>query len=93
MAEPAGPADETIKVVCRVRPLNSTEEKAGSKFVLKFPSDETISCGVSRIKYLIIDLCFCLPVILHIADEHILQNYTFKLKLTLNCSCHWHLNT
>lgn len=47
MTEPAGPADETIKVVCRVRPLNSTEEKAGSKFVLKFPSDETISCGVS----------------------------------------------
>ncbi|XP_053373488.1 kinesin heavy chain-like isoform X2 [Mercenaria mercenaria] len=45
MAEPAGPADETIKVVCRVRPLNSSEEKAGSKFVLKFPSDETISCG------------------------------------------------
>lgn len=47
MAEPPSAADETIKVVCRVRPLNSTEEKAGSKFVLKFPSEETISCGVS----------------------------------------------
>ena len=46
----AGPADETIRVICRIRPLNSIEEKAGSKFVLKFPSDETISCGVS-IKY------------------------------------------
>ncbi|XP_052220674.1 kinesin heavy chain-like isoform X3 [Dreissena polymorpha] len=45
MGEPAAPADETIKVVCRVRPLNSSEEKAGSKFVLKFPSEETISCG------------------------------------------------
>ncbi|XP_060551339.1 kinesin heavy chain-like [Ruditapes philippinarum] len=45
MSEPTNPADETIKVVCRVRPLNSSEEKAGSKFVLKFPSDETISCG------------------------------------------------
>ena len=43
----AGPADETIRVICRIRPLNSIEEKAGSKFVLKFPSDETISCGVS----------------------------------------------
>ena len=47
MTEPTAPADETIKVVCRVRPLNSSEEKAGSKFVLKFPSEETISCGVS----------------------------------------------
>jgi len=48
MTEPAGPsADETIKVVCRVRPLNSSEEKTGSKFVLKFPNEETISCGVS----------------------------------------------
>ncbi|WAQ94344.1 KINH-like protein [Mya arenaria] len=45
MIEPVAPSDETIKVVCRVRPLNSSEEKAGSKFVLKFPSDETISCG------------------------------------------------
>jgi len=36
-----------IKVVCRVRPLNATEEKAGSKFVLKFPTDDSISIGVS----------------------------------------------
>ncbi|XP_046577202.1 LOW QUALITY PROTEIN: kinesin heavy chain-like [Haliotis rubra] len=36
-------ADETIKVVCRVRPLNSAEEKAGSKFVLKFPTDDSIA--------------------------------------------------
>ena len=51
MSNPAesGPADETIKVICRIRPLNSIEEKAGSKFILKFPSDETISCGVSML--------------------------------------------
>ena len=54
MTEPTAPADETIKVVCRVRPLNSSEEKAGSKFVLKFPSEETISCGVSIRVYEII---------------------------------------
>ena len=47
MAEPPGSSDETIKVICRVRPLNSSEERAGSKFILKFPSEETISCGVS----------------------------------------------
>lgn len=41
-------ADEcNIKVVCRVRPLNNSEEKAGSKFVLKFPTDDSISIGVS----------------------------------------------
>ncbi|XP_041365927.1 kinesin heavy chain-like isoform X2 [Gigantopelta aegis] len=34
-----------IKVVCRVRPLNPTEEKAGSKFVLKFPTDDSVSIG------------------------------------------------
>ena len=40
-------ADEcNIKVVCRVRPLNSSEERAGSKFVLKFPTDETATVGV-----------------------------------------------
>lgn len=39
-------ADEcNIKVVCRVRPLNSSEEKAGSKFILKFPTDDSISIG------------------------------------------------
>jgi kinesin family protein 5 len=38
------PGDEcNIKVVCRVRPLNQTEEKAGSKFILKFPTDDSIS--------------------------------------------------
>ncbi|KAL8587065.1 hypothetical protein ACOMHN_023455 [Nucella lapillus] len=39
-------ADEcNIKVVCRVRPLNSSEEKAGSKFMLKFPTDESAAIG------------------------------------------------
>lgn len=45
MSEPTGPSDETIRVVCRIRPLNSVEERAGSKFILKFPSEDTISCG------------------------------------------------
>lgn len=34
-----------IKVICRVRPLNQSEERAGSKFVLKFPTDDSISIG------------------------------------------------
>ena len=42
-------ADEcNIKVVCRVRPLNNSEEKAGSKFMLKFPTDDSTSVGVSK---------------------------------------------
>jgi len=42
-------ADEcNIKVICRVRPLNESEEKAGSKFVLKFPTDDSVSVAVSK---------------------------------------------
>lgn len=39
----------SIKVVCRVRPLNESEEKTGSKFILKFPTDDSLSCGVSKL--------------------------------------------
>lgn len=43
-------AEDSIRVVCRFRPLNDSEEKAGSKFVVKFPSggdENCISIGVS----------------------------------------------
>lgn len=43
-------AEDSIRVVCRFRPLNDSEEKAGSKFVVKFPSgndDNCISIAVS----------------------------------------------
>jgi len=43
-------AEDSIKVVCRFRPLNDSEEKAGSKFICRFPSgpeDNCISIGVS----------------------------------------------
>lgn len=42
------PADEcNIKVVCRFRPLNDAEEKAGSKFIVKFPpgTEDCLSIG------------------------------------------------
>lgn len=45
-------AEDSIRVVCRFRPLNDSEERAGSKFVVKFPSgsdDNCISIGVSNI--------------------------------------------
>jgi len=41
-----GPAECNVKVICRVRPLNESEEKAGSKFVLKFPTDDSMSIAV-----------------------------------------------
>lgn len=50
------PAEDSIKVVCRFRPLNDSEEKAGSKFVVKFPQGNEENCiaiGVSR-KWLLI---------------------------------------
>lgn len=46
-------AEDSIRVVCRFRPLNDSEEKAGSKFIVKFPSgpdDNCISIGVSKNK-------------------------------------------
>ena len=47
-ADSSGPSEDSIRVVCRFRPLNDTEEKAGSKFVIKFPSggdDNCVSIG------------------------------------------------
>ena len=47
-AEPS--KEDSIKVICRFRPLNDTEEKTGSKFIIKFPSgsdDQCVSIGVS----------------------------------------------
>lgn len=44
-------AEDSIKVVCRFRPLNDSEEKAGSKFIVKFPQggdENCISIGVSN---------------------------------------------
>ncbi|KAG8188634.1 hypothetical protein JTE90_005987 [Oedothorax gibbosus] len=45
MNEP--PSECSIKVVCRFRPLNSAEEKAGSKFMSKFPagSEDCVNVG------------------------------------------------
>lgn len=46
------PAEDSIKVVCRFRPLNDSEERAGSKFVVKFPQgneENCISIAVSSI--------------------------------------------
>uniref|UniRef100_A0A1B6E6U1 Kinesin heavy chain n=1 Tax=Clastoptera arizonana TaxID=38151 RepID=A0A1B6E6U1_9HEMI len=37
-------AEDSIKVVCRFRPLNNSEEKAGSKFIVKFPSGSDENC-------------------------------------------------
>jgi kinesin family protein 5 len=42
--------EDSIRVICRFRPLNDTEEKTGSKFIMKFPSgsdDQCVSIGVS----------------------------------------------
>ena len=49
-AEREPPGEDSIRVVCRFRPLNDAEERAGSKFVAKFPpgnDDQCINLGVS----------------------------------------------
>ncbi|XP_055841419.1 kinesin heavy chain [Episyrphus balteatus] len=43
-AEREIPAEDSIRVVCRFRPLNDSEEKAGSKFVVKFPNSTEENC-------------------------------------------------
>ena len=50
----------SVKVMCRVRPLNQSEEKAGSKFVLKFPSETSIAISVSIVHV----GCMCISVII-----------------------------
>lgn len=52
------PAEDSIKVVCRFRPLNDAEEKAGSKFIAKFPpgTEECLSLSVSNVYIMIIFL-------------------------------------
>ena len=40
------PKEDNIRVVCRFRPLNDTEERTGSKFVVKFPDDQCASITV-----------------------------------------------
>lgn len=53
-AEREIPAEDSIRVVCRFRPLNDSEEKAGSKFIVKFPNNQEENCisiAVSSVFY------------------------------------------
>ena len=53
-AEREAPGEDSIRVVCRFRPLNDAEERAGSKFIVKFPpgnDDQCINLGVRIIQY------------------------------------------
>uniref|UniRef100_A0A8C3R7Y7 Kinesin-like protein n=1 Tax=Cyanoderma ruficeps TaxID=181631 RepID=A0A8C3R7Y7_9PASS len=44
----ADPAECSIKVMCRFRPLNEAEILRGDKFIPKFKGDETVVIGVSK---------------------------------------------
>ena len=72
----APPSEDSIRVVCRFRPLNDTEERTGSKFIVKFPAgndDQCVTIGVSApfpikffcsLHYRIIECTDCLFLIL-----------------------------
>ena len=47
------PTEDSIRVVCRFRPLNDSEERTGSKFVVKFPDDQCASITVKLEKLLV----------------------------------------
>lgn len=50
-------AEDSIRVVCRFRPLNDSEEKAGSKFVVKFPSGNDDNCISIAVSYFSLNYC------------------------------------
>jgi len=54
-AEKELPTEDNIRVICRFRPLNDSEEKAGSKFIIKFPDEQCASIAVS--------ICVCLSLL------------------------------
>lgn len=62
-----GPAECNIKVICRVRPLNESEERTGSKFVLKFPTDDSVSIQASWL--LILKIYFILNMTDIVTDK------------------------
>lgn len=43
----ADPAECTIKVMCRFRPLNSSEVTRGDRYIPKFQGEDTVVIGVS----------------------------------------------
>lgn len=49
-----GPAECTIKVMCRFRPLNGSEVNRGDKYVAKFQGEDNVVIGVS-----LSDACLC----------------------------------
>ncbi|XP_049778944.1 kinesin heavy chain [Schistocerca cancellata] len=51
-------AEDSIKVVCRFRPLNDSEERAGSKFICKFPSGSEDNCISIGSKVFLFDKVF-----------------------------------
>ena len=70
-AEREPPGEDSIRVVCRFRPLNDAEEKAGSKFIAKFPpgSDECVNLGVSIYVYFV--FVFSYPSSNHCPNLHV----------------------
>lgn len=43
----ADPAECTIKVMCRFRPLNSSEVVRGDRYIPKFQGEDTVVIAVS----------------------------------------------
>lgn len=46
----ADPAECTIKVMCRFRPLNNSEVERGDKYIPKFQAEDNVVIGVSQQK-------------------------------------------
>lgn len=82
-AEREIPAEDSIKVVCRFRPLNDSEERAGSKFIVKFPNsaeENCLSIGVSAVTA-------TTTTILHPIEENLQNSLDFSRNIEGKKTC------
>jgi kinesin family protein 5 len=45
------PGEDSIRVVCRFRPINDAEEIAGSEFIVNFPPDTGDRCVNLEVRF------------------------------------------
>ncbi|KAI8038513.1 hypothetical protein M5D96_008413 [Drosophila gunungcola] len=84
-AEREIPAEDSIKVVCRFRPLNDSEEKAGSKFVVKFPNNVEENCISIAVCCLILDRFYKSPIL---SGFPLFPRFPYVLCVNLCVPCH-----
>lgn len=92
--DPSG-GECNIKVVCRFRPLNGSEERAGSNFIAKFPqgSEDALSIGVSHLSrpFTLTSIRSCHKPLslsgLHLCPSVCMLHLPDRVSVVLLCQC------